>query len=117
MQEIYETSIPSQIRKNFDQAIQTHSTCPKCVLEILDGDKYVDIYTKKFLVIGLLPNEFGGFWAVIAVEGESRNAFLLWLYDIGDEEYDLRSVEELPESLDEELVRQLWDPAQRPYWL
>ena len=117
LEEIYETPIPAQVRKNFARIIETRKTSPECTLGVLDGDKYIDIYTKKFIVLGLSPNSFGGFWTIIAVEGEPRKAFRLWLYDVGDDEYDLRSVEELPERLDEKLIRQLWSPAYRRYWL
>jgi len=117
IKEIYETPIPAQIRKNFNQTAQTHRTCPNCVLGVLDGEKFLDIYTRKFIVLGIEPNSFGGVWVVIAVEGERRNAFRLWLYDITDDEYDLRSVEELPEFLEEDLVRQLQSSQHRHYWL
>jgi hypothetical protein len=117
LQEIYETSIPGAIRRNFDQTIHTHRTCPECPLGVLDGERFLDLYTKKFLVIGLSPNSFGGVWAIIAVEDEPKNAFRLWLYDIGDDEYDLRSIEQLADSLEEELIRQLRSPPYRHYWL
>ena len=117
LQEIYETPIPSAIRRNFDQTIHTHRTCPECHLGVLDGERFLDLYTKKFLVIGLSPNSFGGVWAIIAVEGEPKNALRLWLYDVGDGEYDLRSIEELSDSLEEELIRQLQSPQHRHYWL
>lgn len=117
LKEIYETPIPRQIRRNFDQTIQIHRTCPECALGVLDGKKFVDIYPKKFIVLSLSPNSFGGFWAFIAVEGERKNTFRLWLYDVGDNEYELRSIEELPGSLNEEFISQLENPAHRPYWL
>lgn len=97
IKEIYETPIPTQIRNNFDQTAHTYRTCPECVLGVLDGEKFPDLYAKKFIVVGLAPHSFGGVWAVIAVEDEPRNAFRLWLYDVSDDEYDLRSIEELPE--------------------
>jgi hypothetical protein len=117
LQEIYETPIPSQIRKNFNNIIETRKTCPECSLRVIDGEKFIDVYTKKFLVIGLSPDSFGGFWAVITVEGEPKSAFRLWLYDVDRDVYDLRSIEELPESLDKKLVQQLWGVAYRRYWL
>jgi len=117
LKEIYGTPIPIQIRKNFDQTIQTHKTCSECALGILDGDKFINIYAKKFIVLSLSPNSFGGYWAFIAVEGELKHTFRLWLYDIDSNEYDLRSVEELSNSLDEEFISQLRNPAYRAYWL
>lgn len=86
-------------------------------MTILDGARFFHLYPKKFLVVGVEPNPFGGVWAVIAVEGEPRNSFLLWLYDLADHEYQLRSIEELPDSLDEHLIRQLSTPAYHHYWM
>jgi len=94
-----------------------HDACPECHLGVLDGEKFLDVYTKKFLVLGLEPHGFGGVWAIIAVEGEPGNVFRLWLYDINDNEYDLRSIEELPGALEEELVRQIQNLEYRHYWL
>ncbi|MBI2104536.1 MAG: hypothetical protein HYT90_02990 [Candidatus Omnitrophica bacterium] len=117
LQEIYTTPIPAEIRRNFDRTIRIHDTCPECHLGVLDGEKFIGLYTKKFLVVGVSPNSFGGVWAVIAVEGEPRDAYRLWLYDVENDEYDLRSIEELPEFLEEKLVRQLLSPEYRQYWL
>jgi len=117
LQEIYETTIPGAIRRNFDQTIHTYRTCPECHLGVLDGGRFLDLYAKKFLVIGLSPNSFGGVWAIIAIEGEPKNAFRLWLYDVGEDEYDLRSIEELSDSLEEGLIRQLQSAQFRHYWL
>ncbi len=117
LQEIYETPIPSAIRRNFDHTLRIHDTCSECQLGVLDGEKFLDLYDKKFLVVGLSPNSFGGVWAVIAVEGKPRSAFQLWLYDIGEDEYDLRSIEELPGAVEEELIHQLESPEYRQYWL
>lgn len=116
LNEIYKTSITSQIRKNFNQVIHTHNTCSECVLGVLDGEKFLDVYPKKFIVLSLSPNSFGGFWAFIAVEGEQKSTFRLWLYDLADGEYDLRGIDELPDSIDKEFIGQLQDPAHKPYW-
>ena len=117
LEEIYRTPIPIEIRKKFNQITEIRNTCPGCVLGVLNGGKFIDIYPKKFIVLSSLPNSFGGVWAFIAVEGELKNTFRLWLYDVGENEYDLRSIEELPDSLDEEFICQLENPAYHPYWL
>ena len=117
LQEIYTTPIPAEIRRNFDDVLRIRDACPECPLGVLDGEKFLDVYTKKFLVLELEPHGFGGVWAIIAVEGEPRNVFRLWLYDIDENEYDLRSIEELPGALEEELVRQIQSLAYRHYWL
>jgi len=117
LQEIYSTLIPAQIRRQFDHTLETHATCPDCAITVLDGARFFHLYPKKFLVIGVEPNEFGGVWAVIAVEGEPQTAFQLWLYDLDDDEYQLRSIEALPNALDEKLIHRLSTPAYSRYWL
>ncbi len=116
LQEIYETPIPSEIRKNFNEVIYTHNTCSECPLGVLDGDKFFGLYPKKFIVLSLLPNSFGGVWAYIAVENEQRDTYRLWLYKLAGGDYDLRSVEELPDSMDEEFVSELENSDHDPYW-
>ena len=121
LQQIYETPIPAQIRKTFDQTTRhvcskEHEECSGCAFTVYDGGKRVDIFTKKFIVIGLEPGHFGGVEATIVFEG-APNAFWLWLYDVDPNEYQLRSIEQLPESLDKGLVRQLQAPAYQRYWL
>ena len=117
LEEIYDTPIPAEIRRNFDEYIHVRETCPECVQGVLDGEEFVDIYTKEFLVIGFYPNSFGGVWAIIAVEGKLRQVFRLWLYDIGDDVYDLRSVAELTGSFDEKFAGELGGTEYSHFWL
>lgn len=116
LQEIYETPIPSEIRKNFNEVIYKHNTCPECFLGVVDGDEFFDVYPKRFLVLSVLPNSFGGVWAYIAVEGEQRDTYRLWLYRLPRGEYDFRSIEELPDSVDEEFFAELKGQDHDPYW-
>lgn len=117
LEEIYDTSIPSEIRRNFDEYIHVRETCPECEQGVLDGEKFVDIYAKKFIVIGFYPNSFGGIWAVIAVENDPSRAFRLWLYDINPNVYDLRSVTELKGSFDENAMHELCSSGYNHFWL
>ncbi len=116
LSEIYRTPIPSEVRRNFDECIQIYSPHPKYERIVVDGDKFTDIYAKKFMVVGMEPNPFGGLWVIIAVEGNFKTAYLLWLYDIDRDQYDLRSVEKLSDFLDEKLGRQLSGPEYHQYW-
>lgn len=117
LNEIYNTPIPAEIRRNFDEYIHIRKNCPECEQIVVDGEKFIDIYGKKFFVIGLEPNSFGGVWAMIAVEGDTRNAFRLWLYNIEDGVYDLRSVEKVSGRFDQELIEDLRAPAYSKCWL
>ena len=87
------------------------------MLGFLDADKFMGLFPKKFLVLNLLSNSFGDVCAFIAVEGERRNTYRLWLDRLPGGEYDLRSIEELSNSMDEEFVSDLESPAHRSYWM
>ncbi len=117
LEEIYDTLIPAEIRRNFDEYLHVRETCPECAQQVLDAEEYLDIYDKKFLVIGFYPNSFGGVWAVIAVENDPLRAFRLWLYDINPNVYDLRSVTELKGSFDEEAMKKLCSSTYSHFWL
>lgn len=117
LNEIYNTPIPAEIRRNFDEYIYVRETCPECEQGVLDGEKFVDIYTKKFIVVGLYPNSFGGVWAVIAVKGGPLRAFRLWLYDVNPDVYDLRSVTELKGSFDKNAMHELHSSGYSHFWL
>jgi hypothetical protein len=121
LQQIYETPIPAQIRETFDRTTRhicskDHEQCSGCAFTVFDGGKRVDIFSKKFIVVDLNPGSFGGVEATIIFE-DAPNAFWLWLYDIGPNEYQLRSIKRLPKPLDEGFVRQLQNSAYRRYWL
>ena len=117
LQEIYNTTIPAQIRQTFDRTI-VHKTCfgDGSAFTVLDGAGRVGIFTKKFILLEVGSDDSGGVTATLVFEGGSR-PFLLWMDDKGDGRYGLRRMEELPGLLDEGLVRQLQDPAYRHYWL
>ncbi len=114
--EIYKTPIPAQIRQTFDQTTVDCDTCAKSAFIVRDGDKSVDVFSKKFLVIGLDPEGFSGMWVTLVFEGVPH-AFRIWLYEAEDGKYVLRTMAELPEPLDAELLRQIQSPAYREYWL
>jgi len=121
LQQIYATPIPAQIRKTFGQTARhvcskDREECSGCAFTVHEGGKRVDIFTKKFIIVSLEPAHFGGVEATIVFQG-APNAFWLWLYDVDPNEYQLRSIEQLPEPLDKRLVRQLQAPAYQQYWL
>jgi len=121
LRKIYETPIPAQIRKTFDQTdrhlcSKDRGECPGCAFTVWEGGKRTDIFTKKFVVVGLKRGHFGGVEVIIVFEGVPK-AFWLWLYDVDPDEYQLRSIEQLPEPLDKGLVRRLQAPSYQQYWL
>ncbi|MBI4342783.1 MAG: hypothetical protein HY599_05400 [Candidatus Omnitrophica bacterium] len=117
-QEIYDTPIPAQIRQTFDRTLQAHKTCSAggCAFTVLDGGKPVDIFTKKFILVDLVPDGSGGVSTTLVFEGTS-NPFWLRMDDTGGGRYELRNMAELPGLLGEGFVRQLQNPAYRRYWL
>ncbi|MEW5758725.1 MAG: hypothetical protein AB1755_04585 [Candidatus Omnitrophota bacterium] len=117
LHKIYNTPIPCEIRRNFDSYIYTQKAYPDAKLAIVDGEKFKDIYDNKFLVIGLQDNSFGGLWVTILVEDKKLRVFRLWLYDIDDNEFDLRSITELSGQLNEEGIRQLTSVNYSRFWI
>ena len=117
-QEIYGTPIPAQIRQTFNRTIQTHETCSKdgCAFTVLDGEKQVGIFTKKFIVVDCVPHGSGGVSATLVFEG-APVPFLLEMNDRGGGRYELRNMAELPGLLGEGFIRQLHNPAYQQYWL
>lgn len=113
LREIYDTPIPAEIRRNFNEYLQDRV----CEHGVVDGEKFIDIYGKKFLVISVAPNSFGGVWAIIAVEGETKHAYLLWLYDIDDKVYDLRLVDTIRGNFDKQFVQEFHSPAYSKFWM
>jgi|GEM_PF-2233910 len=117
LRDVYDTAVPAEIRRNFDEYIHGRETCPECMQSVLDGEKFVDIYTKKFIAISFYPNSFGGVWAVIAVEGDPLRAFRLWLYEISPNVYDFRSITELKGYFDENTLHELHGLDFNHFWL
>lgn len=121
LQQIYETPIPAQIRKTLDRTTRhvcsrDREECPGCAFTVYDGGKRVDIFAKKFIVVSLEPAHFGGVEATVVFEG-APHAFWLWLYDVDPNQYQLRSIAQLPEPLNDGFVRQLRDSSYSRYWL
>ncbi|OGX40910.1 MAG: hypothetical protein A3C53_05690 [Omnitrophica WOR_2 bacterium RIFCSPHIGHO2_02_FULL_68_15] len=96
IQDIYNTRIPSRIRKAF-----THE--PNALL------------ARKFMVVELAPVNDGGFQAVILFEG-AQHPFWAQFAMSGNEDV-LRSIEPLPERLDEALLDEVHSLAYERFWL
>ena len=117
LSEIYATPIPVEIRRNFDEYVHLQNACPNCERGVINGEEFIDVYAKKFIVINLEPNDFGGVWAVIAVKGEQWQAFQLWLYNIRQGVYDLRGISRLDGFFDEEFIEKLCNLEYINFWL
>ena len=117
LQDIYDTSIPTQIREGFDRTVRMEcEACSVCAFTVLEGERRVSIFTKKFMIVDLEADGVGGISATLVFE-HTPHPFLLRMDEIGAGRYALRYISELPEPLDEELIRQLWSPRYRHYWL
>ncbi len=117
-QEMYDTSIPAQIRQTFDRTLHAHQACPadECAFIVLEGGKPVDIFTKKFILVDVGPDDSGAVSATLVFEGTS-NPFLLRMDDTGGGTYELRTMTELPGLVGDGFVRQLQNAAYHRYWL
>ena len=117
-QEIYDTPIPAQIRETFDRTIHTHETCSVkgCAFLVLDGERPVSVFTKKFIVVNHGPDDSGGISATLVFDGVPV-PFLLEMDERGGGRYELRNIAELPGLLGDGFVHQLQNPAYRRNWL
>ena len=117
LQDIYDTPIPAQIREEFNRTVRVDcEACSVCAFTVLEAERRVSIFTKKFMIVDLEADDVGGISATLVFEHTSH-PFLLRMDEIGAGRYALRYISELPEPLDEELIRQLWSPRYRHYWL
>ena len=117
LDKIYSTIIPIEIRRNFDKYVDQYQDCPECKRFVIDGDKFIDIYSSKFMVIDLKGNDFGGIWVTILVANNQQQIFKLWLYDIEEDIYELRSISELSSFLDNGFIKELFGEKYNHFWL
>lgn len=117
-QEIYKTPVPSRIRETFDHTIHAHENCSEygCAFMVLDGEKQVGIFTRKFIVVDLGPSDSGGIYATLVFEG-ALVPFSLEIDDRGGGRYELRKMTELPGLLGDRFIGLLQDSAYQQYWL
>lgn len=117
-QEIYSTPVPVWIRETFDHTTHAHENCSEygCAFTVLDGEKQVGIFTKKFIVVDLGPSDSGGIYATLVFEG-ALVPFSLEMDDRGGGRYELRKMAELPGPLGDGFTRLLQNPAYQRYWL
>lgn len=115
-------SITPTIRRTFDEFVKVKTEHPDWGLpHIMDGEKYLSLLSKKFMVLEFEGNDFGGFWATIAIDPKNPRYFYLWVYNIGSdqrEEWDVRSIEELflnPESKAQ--LEEIKSAKYQPFWL
>ena len=117
LQDIYDTPIPAQIREGFNHTVLVDcEACSVCAFTVLEGERRVSIFTKKFMVVDLQTDGIGGVSATLVFEHISH-PFLLRMDEIGGGRYALRHMAERPEPLGEEMIRQLRSPQHRHYWL
>ena len=118
LQAIYDTPIPTQVRETFDRTLHAHEACAEsgCAFTVLEGDKPVDVFTKRFIIVDVGPSDSGGLYATLVFDG-ALVPFSLELHDRGGGRYEFRKMVALPGALGEGFVRQLQNPAYRRYWL
>lgn len=117
LQDIYDTPIPTQIREGFDHTARVDcEACSVCAFTVLEGERRVSIFTKKFMIVDLETDGVSGVSATLVFEHTSH-PFSLRMDEIGGGGYALRHMAELPEPLDKALIRQLQSPPYRHYWL
>ena len=114
-QQIYDTSIPTQIRHTLDRT-QLHKSClrNRCAF-LVDGGMRISIFSKKFIIINCVSDDSGSVSATLVFEGTSQ-PFLVRMDNAGGGKYELRTMTEMTGLLGEGCIRQLRIPAYRRYW-
>ncbi len=104
LQDIYDIHVPEKIRKTFDREAPVYKS-----------GAYSNIFTRKFIMLELVPTRSDDVQAVVLFEGV-QNPFWLSFLETKNE-YFLRSVEVLPRLLDEMLLDEVGSLAYERFWL
>lgn len=116
-QDAYDTPIPAQIREGFNRTVLVDcEACSVCAFTVLEGERRISIFAKKFIIVDLQTDDVGDVSATLVFE-DMPHPFLLRMDDMGGGKYELRTMAELPGLLGEGFVRRLQSPAYRYYWL
>ncbi|MFH1837554.1 MAG: hypothetical protein ABH862_05540 [Candidatus Omnitrophota bacterium] len=115
IQEIYDTPIPFEIRRNFNDYIHANET--EAEKTVVDGEKFPDIYSKSFFVTDFRHNPFGGLLVTIVVKDQNLRTFRLWMYDTSEDVYELRSIEELSNPFPEEIILEIMGVPYNDFWI
>ena len=119
---LHSDPITPTIRRYFDEFIKVKTAHPDWGSpHIMDGEKYLPLLSEKFMVLEFESNDFGGFWATIALCPQNPRYFCLWVYNIGSnerEEWDVRSIEELFfNSETTSQLKEIQSAKYQPFWL
>ena len=79
---------------------------------------YLPLFREKFVVLEIRDGDFGGYWINIFISEKQMVPLLIWIYDIGENEYEIRSIEKKNLSKKD---RKNWEPLRAKkyiqYWL
>jgi len=115
IQEIYNTPVPFEIRRNFNDCIHANEAGAEKV--VIDGEKFTDIYDKDFFVTDFRHNPFGGLLVTIVVKDQNLRTFRLWMYDVSEDVYELRSIEELSDPFPKEIILEITGVPYSDFWI
>lgn len=104
------------IEKNFQESLDS-KICSDCAGLFPNASKFVHLYKKKYMVLGVQQNDFGGDVVFIVVENEPY-LFQLWLYPIEDDFYQLRTifVENLSKKTTAQMLKYSKESQYSKYW-
>ncbi len=82
-----------EIRRNFNKIQEKRHECKKCAESFPGESNFISIYDRKFLVLDMNHNPFGGYSAhIIFNEGRNR-LYRVWLYPVEEDEFQIRELE------------------------
>ena len=86
--------VSKSLRQTFDVYAQREGQ-QSAMLDGLGIRPYLPLFREKFVVLEILPGDFGGFWIRIFLSPQKMIPLLIWVYDIGENEHDIRSIEKI----------------------
>jgi len=109
--------VSKSLRKTLNLYAQREGQ-PGASLDGLGIRPYLPLFQEKFIVTQVLPGSLGGYWVNIILSTKKMVPLLLWIYDIGEDEYEIRSIKKIKVSQsDRKSLEPLRSEEFIKYWL
>jgi hypothetical protein len=108
--------IGDAVRKGLEKLIKRKKECAKCEEPFEGANRHGDLYERDFLAVRAEENGFGGYNALIVFRGHPK-VFNLWLYDLGERDFQIRDMEPIRPTLNRRLMTELDRKVYARYWL
>ena len=114
---LFTDPVSKSLRKTLDAYAQREGQ-PDAMLDSLGIRPYLPLFREKFIVLQISRGPFGGYWVNVILSTQKMAPLLMWVYDIGENEYEIRSLEKINLNKSD---RKSWEPLRSKefigYWL